>query len=1310
MVKPYWKYALGGLLLMVSLAVVAGYWLLATNSGARWLSTELVRRSSLPLIVGQVEGRLCDNLRLQDVRVEWPGGSLATEFLQIVWRPTALLRGKLLISAVTVQGVVLTTVAGSAPPTEPAQPMTLSWPELPGWLKWLRVELRQLHLEAAQWQRPEQPPLVLERFTGRLRWTGKRLQLTALELVAPQGTLNATLEAGWGRPSLTLEAIAEMAELAGGEARVQLSLRIKPREAVESLQGQLKLTVVSAPTGKLTLASGVQLDAETLALTAFELAQPDLAGRVTGSAKLHYGVEAPQLELQAVLTHWDLAQLAGMASDLSGTLQWVGGLDDYHGEVDLSNNGPGWQKLQLASPFSGTLKQISFPQLQAQALAGTIGGNLAVSWQPLLDLRGSLTAKGLDLAIIQPDWPGTISLQAEGHWRQPATGPFEAALRGQLLDSTLRGYQLKGSVDGRLQGTDLELASLELQGQGVSLSAKGVLRNRLDVRFQADDLAKLLPDAAGALQGGGWLRWRDQQLAGVLRGSGSRLRYAEHRLTGAKFNFSRPAGRDESTLSLDLQGLQSSGLPSADVTLQGTGLPQKHRLAATVQVSPLSRFELAVAGGYSAGAWKGTLQRLMIKDAIGPLTLVRPAPLTLSGAAVQLQDLTLQGVGAEELQAKVDLQLQPFSGRVDADWRELNLARGNLWQKVIHATGRTSGRTALKWPVDGRREVAAKFELSGRLEQDALTVDLRQLSSQLTWNRNGLQGDAVAELAVGGRFKASFRSVEPPALTLPQRGEWQLNWQDLELQPWLADLPAGLVIEGRASGSSAGSWSPGGQMAISGQTTIAGGRLAGKTRDGLLSFVLQSATVTWDWRGEQLSAETSLVLEEYGRLDGSFGFPLPASLPLVPNPDGRLSGRLTGKMREQGLVALLLPGVIQESRGSLTVDLTAGGKWNQPVFSGRLTLAEAGAYLPAAGIELKDLGATAEVKGDRLHLSEFVVSSGAGQLRGSGFARVKNWRIAEYQAKLVGEKFQAVDLPELQAQIDPDLRIEGTPEGLHIDGRVTVNELLLRELATSSAVNVSEDVVLVNAESETSKTKVPLAVNANIDLILGKHVLVKVAGLDARLEGKMKLQVVPGKQPTGSGRISVAEGAYSAYGAKLDIERGNLLFSGGPVQDPTFDILALRTVGKVKAGVRVAGTPRAPRIELYSEPPMGNNDRLAYIVLGRPVAQTSGDADLLMTAAGALLSRGESVVLQDQLKRQLGVDVLGFEAGDDDMSTSMLTIGKYLSPDLYVSYGQSLFTETSEFRMRYSLGERWEVESKTGTESGVDLYYKIEFR
>jgi translocation and assembly module TamB len=253
-------------------------------------------------------------------------------------------------------------------------------------------------------------------------------------------------------------------------------------------------------------------------------------------------------------------------------------------------------------------------------------------------------------------------------------------------------------------------------------------------------------------------------------------------------------------------------------------------------------------------------------------------------------------------------------------------------------------------------------------------------------------------------------------------------------------------------------------------------------------------------------------------------------------------------------------------------------------------------------------------------------------------------------------------------------------------------------------------VVLVDAVEPAGRT-FPFEVDIRIHVVLGDHVLVKVAGVDARLAGELDLQVAGPEEITAAGEIRVAYGIYSAYGAQLKIERGRLLYSGGPVDQPTLDILALRTVGEVKAGVQVGGTPRAPVVKLYSEPAMPDTDVLAYVILGHPLGGDSGQAGLLMAAAGALLARGESAVLQDRLKRRLGIDVLEVDSGSEDVAGSMVTIGKYLSPRLYLSYGQSLFSNVSEARLRYTIAKKWELESKAaGERSGVDLYYKIEFR
>ncbi len=279
-------------------------------------------------------------------------------------------------------------------------------------------------------------------------------------------------------------------------------------------------------------------------------------------------------------------------------------------------------------------------------------------------------------------------------------------------------------------------------------------------------------------------------------------------------------------------------------------------------------------------------------------------------------------------------------------------------------------------------------------------------------------------------------------------------------------------------------------------------------------------------------------------------------------------------------------------------------------------------------------------------------------------------------------------------------------------GDLRIPAMLVSSRETDAPIQPSSDIVIVDAPQK-SERKLPLLLDIRVRVLFGEHVLVKAEGIDARLEGSVLLTMAghDPKKIMAQGEIKVAQGKYSTYGVSLDITRGKILFAGGPVDRPTLDIQALRTVGEVKAGVKVTGTPREPRVALFSEPAMTDTDVLSYIVLGHPIGQEGGaNAGLLMLAANALLSKGESAVLQDRLKRTFGLDVLEIESGEGEEKGSQITIGKYLNPDLYISFGRSLFANTNEVRMRYNLSRRWQLESSMGEQSAVDLYYKIEFK
>jgi translocation and assembly module TamB len=379
-------------------------------------------------------------------------------------------------------------------------------------------------------------------------------------------------------------------------------------------------------------------------------------------------------------------------------------------------------------------------------------------------------------------------------------------------------------------------------------------------------------------------------------------------------------------------------------------------------------------------------------------------------------------------------------------------------------------------------------------------------------------------------------------------------------------------------------------------------------------------------------------------------------------------------------------------------------------------LSRAGAYFPAGGIRIKDAGMTARLDGDRVTVDSFHVSSGPGKLEGHVEIRLKDRAVVSYKGTLKGKNFQVIYLPELRVQASPDLAFEGSDRKLSVRGEIKVPYLLVLQSKTRTPVEPSKDIVIVDREEKPRK-EAKTAIDIQVRIVLGDRVLVKAEGIDAQMGGSIDVIATGVHDIKGRGEIHVVKGKYSAYGVSLDIQRGRVIFSGQSINRPSLDVLALRKAGDVKAGVTVTGTPRNPVVKLYSDPPMADTDILAYIVLGHPLGGGQQQTDLVARAAGFLLSASDSVVFQDQLKHRLGIDTLdiesapaGQETGQQGVSRSLVTVGKYLTPDLYISYGRSLLGDTNLFRVRYSLSKHWELETESGTESGADLFYKIDLR
>ena len=147
---------------------------------------------------------------------------------------------------------------------------------------------------------------------------------------------------------------------------------------------------------------------------------------------------------------------------------------------------------------------------------------------------------------------------------------------------------------------------------------------------------------------------------------------------------------------------------------------------------------------------------------------------------------------------------------------------------------------------------------------------------------------------------------------------------------------------------------------------------------------------------------------------------------------------------------------------------------------------------------------------------------------------------------------------------------------------------------------------------------------------------------------------------------------------------------------------------EIRAGLLVRGTAQLPVLTVFSEPAMEQSEALSYLVTGKPLsALKSGEGDMLGTAARAL-GTATGDLLAKSIGGRLGVDDIGV-ADDATLGGAAFTIGKYLSPKLYLSYGVGIFDPGEVVTLRYLMSRRWNFEAQnatTGSRAGIN--YRIE--
>jgi translocation and assembly module TamB len=392
--------------------------------------------------------------------------------------------------------------------------------------------------------------------------------------------------------------------------------------------------------------------------------------------------------------------------------------------------------------------------------------------------------------------------------------------------------------------------------------------------------------------------------------------------------------------------------------------------------------------------------------------------------------------------------------------------------------------------------------------------------------------------------------------------------------------------------------------------------------------------------------------------------------------------------------------------GSAAAKLRLQGRVGAPRLGGYAELTQGKMLVPDLGLELTDIGLRAQGDGTELLALSGTARSDQGTVKLQGDVRFDPQAHWPFHLDIEGKEFGVARLPEAYVTANPALTVSGDTRRVELKGSVGIPtaKIEVKQLP-ESAVQVSDDQVIVGEsgsttqpESATDKT----ALVIDVKVKLGNAVSFQGLGLATQLAGNLQLRSLAGGDVVGDGVLKLKKGTYEAYGQKLVIEQGRLLFTG-PLDNPALDIRATRTAGNVKAGILITGTLQSPLATVYSDPVLPEAEAMSYLLTGKPMSSTASTESQAITAAAGL---GASNPLTKQITEAIGVD-LGVESGATE-EESMVSVGKQITSQLRVEYLYGLFNEAWKMKFTYELSRYFSLTGESGLQQAIDLNVTVD--
>ena len=389
---------------------------------------------------------------------------------------------------------------------------------------------------------------------------------------------------------------------------------------------------------------------------------------------------------------------------------------------------------------------------------------------------------------------------------------------------------------------------------------------------------------------------------------------------------------------------------------------------------------------------------------------------------------------------------------------------------------------------------------------------------------------------------------------------------------------------------------------------------------------------------------------------------------------------------------------VRQVQGKIVFDIKLENTLAAPRPNGVFRILDGAFIVPEYGANYNDVQVAVSIDSSTVRLIDFSLRSDKGTLGISGKVNRTLTAITEANASLKASDLLMVRNRNMELRLDANITGDGDTEGPHYRGDITVerSRFFLPALQQRSIIQLNEAGTVADTTNRevALQTDTPLRrwlqkLRGEVKINIPRNTWLRGPELNAEISGTLDFIQEGLTKFSLFGTLNILRGNYELYsGKKFEIETGLITFEGD-VETPQLELTAkhvFRSLGsereKKTLEVKISGDLNNPKIEfqrdnltLDTKESLEGKDALANLLFGVDFNQLlPGQRDNLMNEAGVSAATGlVSGLVSQELTRELGrslnLDLIEFQSGEDITKSSVL-VGKYLTDDVFLSFGQ----------------------------------------